>query len=317
MNRLAIISLLAFLAIPLNGSSVSAQSCSANPVAVQVLGSGGPRINPFRSSTSYLLWVGGQAKVLVDMGGGAYHRFGQSQAKLEDLQMVGISHLHPDHVSDLPAFLWLSHEVRKQPLTIFGPSGNDAAPDFSTFLSRLFDENNGAFPVLASTLGGGGGVRRDMGMAIDGVVRAGGVRLDVGVVDVVKAEPSTVFDREEMIVTALGIPHGNMPTLAYRVQTRNVSVVFSSDQTGTDPKFVEFAKGANVLIMHLAVAPGAKNPLHATPAVVGRIAQEAGVGQLIVSHIGLFNLDAGIADLRKYYSGPLTVGADMQCTPVQ
>lgn len=37
MNRLAIISLLALLAIPLNGSSVSAQSCSANPVAVQVL----------------------------------------------------------------------------------------------------------------------------------------------------------------------------------------------------------------------------------------------------------------------------------------
>ena len=57
-----------------------------------------------------------------------------------------------------------------------------------------------------------------------------------------------------------------------------MSVVFSSDQNGTDPKFVEFAKGANVLIMHLAIAPGADVPLHATPAVVGRIAQEAAVG---------------------------------------
>jgi len=145
----------------------------------------------------------------------------------------------------------------------------------------------------------------------------GGVRLDVGVVDAAKADPSTVFHREGTTVTALGIPHGNMPTLAYRVQTGNVSVVFSSDQNGTDPKFVPFAKGANVLIMHLAIAPGEENPLHATPAVVGRIAQEAGVGQLIVSHIGLFNLDAAIADLRKFYTGPLTVGADMQCTVVQ
>jgi ribonuclease BN (tRNA processing enzyme) len=251
------------------------------------------------------------------MGGGAHHRFGQSQAKLEDLWMVGISHLHPDHVSDLPAFLWLSHELRKEPLIIFGPSGNDAAPDFSTFLSRLFDEKTDAFPVLGSTLGasqraGAGGVRLDIGRVV-----AGGVRLDVGVVDAAKADPSTVFHREGTTVTALGIPHGNMPTLAYRVQTGNVSVVFSSDQNGTDPKFAQFAKGANVLIMHLAIAPGVENPLHATPAVVGRIAQEAGVGQLIVSHIGLFNLDAAIADLRKFYTGPLTVGADMQCTPVQ
>jgi ribonuclease BN (tRNA processing enzyme) len=113
----------------------------------------------------------------------------------------------------------------------------------------------------------------------------------------VKADPTRVLQRENTTVTARGIPHGNMPTLAYRVQSGNVSIVLSSDQNGTDPKFVGFAKGANVLIMHLAVAPGAKNPLHATPAVVGRIAQEAGVGRLIVSHFGLFNLDTAIADL--------------------
>lgn len=315
MIRLVILCLIGLLSISLNGSRASAQSCSANPVVVQVLGSGGPRINPLRASSSYLLWIDGRARILVDMGGGAHHRFGQSQAKLEDLWMVGISHLHPDHVSDLPAFLWLSHEIRKEPLIIFGPSGNDAAPNFSTFLSRLFDEKTGAFPVLGSALGAlpeGGKVRPDIGIVV-----AGGVRLDVRVIDAAKAEPSTVFNREGMTVTALGIPHGNMPTLAYRVQTGNVSVVFSSDQNGTDPKFTEFAKGANVLIMHLAIAPGARNPLHATPAVVGRIAQEARVGQLIVSHIGLFDLDAAIVDLRQFYTGPLIVGADMQCTPVQ
>jgi len=292
MSRLVIICLLGLLSASLNSLNASAQSCDASPVVVQILGSGGPRINPSRASSSYLLWLDGHARILVDMGGGAQHRFGESLAKLEDLWMVGISHLHPDHVSDLPAFLWLSHEVRKEPLMIFGPSGNDAAPDFSTFLSRLFDEKNGAFPVLGSSLGGsygGGGIRPDIGRAV-----AGGVRLDVGVIDVTKADPSTVFQREQTTVTARGIPHGNMPTLAYRVQSGNVSVVFSSDQNGTDPKFVDFAKGANVLIMHLAVAPGAQNPLHATPAVVGRIAQEAGVGQLIVSHFGLFNVDEAI-----------------------
>jgi len=316
MIRFAIVGLLASLfSISSNVSSAFAQSCDASPVAVQILGSGGPRLNPLRASSSYLLWLNGHARILIDMGGGAYLRFGQSQAKLEDLWMVGISHLHPDHVSDLPAFLWLSHEARKEPLKIFGPTGNVAAPDFATFLNRLFDEKAGAFPVLGSVLGGthgGAGLRPDIGR-----VTPGGVRLDVGVIDAAKDEPSPVFRRDRTIVTAQRIPHGNMPTLAYRVQIGNVSVVFSSDQNGTDPKFVEFAKGATVLIMHLAVSSSTGNPLHATPAVVGRIAQDAGAGRLIVSHIGLFDLDAAVADLRKFYSGPLIVGADMQCTPVR
>ncbi|WP_461321404.1 MBL fold metallo-hydrolase [Bradyrhizobium barranii] len=236
-------------------SSLSAfgQSCGTTPLDVQILGSGGPRMNPTRASSSYLVWIEGRARILIDMGGGAQHRFGESQAKLEDLWMVGISHLHPDHVSDLPAFLWLSHEVRKEPLKVFGPTGNDAAPDFAIFLNRLFDEKTGAFPVLGSTLGGsygGSGVRPDIGRVV-----AGGVRLDVGVIDAVKGDPSVVLQREGTTVTARKIPHGNMPTLAYRVQTGNVSIVFSSDQNGTDPGFVEFAKGANLLTCILQSRP--------------------------------------------------------------
>jgi ribonuclease BN (tRNA processing enzyme) len=302
MIRSVIGCLLALISIP---SNASAQSCVANPVAVQILGSGGPRINRDRASTSYLLWIGAQARILVDMGGRAFLRFGQTQAKLSDLSLVAISHLHPDHVSDLPALLWLSHQARKDPLPIVGPSGNDVAPSFPTFLSRLFDEKNGAFQVLGPTLGA---TQSETG---------GGVRLDVSVVDMTKAEPSTMFDRQGVTVTALAIPHGNIPTLAYRVKTRDLSIVFSSDQNGTNPRFVEFARGANVLVMHLAIAAGATNPLHASPAVVGRVAQDAGVGRLIVSHIGQFDLDAAIAELKKSYTGALTVGADLQCTQVQ
>jgi len=304
MIRSVIVCLLALLSMP---SSVSAQSCGANRTAVQILGSGGPMINRDRASTSYLLWIDAQAKILVDMGGGAFLRFGQAQAKLSDLSLVAISHLHPDHVSDLPALLWLSNFTRKEPLPIVGPSGNDLAPGFPTFLSRLFDAKNGAFQVLGTTLGG---------PPVTGV--GGGVRLDVSVVDVTKAELSPVFDQQGVTVTALGIPHGDIPTLAYRIQTRDASIVFSSDQAGTNPGFVDFARGANVLVMHLAIATatGATRSLHAPPAVVGRVAQEAGVGRLIVSHIGQFDLDAAITDLKKFYTGPLTVGADLQCTSV-
>src|SRR5258708_11909299 len=99
-------------------SGAVAQSCAAGPAAVQILGSGGPALNRERASASYLLWVGGQARRLVDIGGGTYQRFGQSQAKLSDLALVAISHLHPDHVSDLPALLWVTQQVLPEPLPI-------------------------------------------------------------------------------------------------------------------------------------------------------------------------------------------------------
>jgi ribonuclease BN (tRNA processing enzyme) len=295
------------------GSVAHAQSCAADSVAVQILGSGGPALSPERASASYLLWVGGQARMLVDMGGGAYLRFGQSRAKTSDLALVAISHLHPDHVSDLPAFLWLSHTVRTEPLPIVGPSagkgaagpaGNDVAPDFQTFLSRLFDEKSGAFQVLGGALGGKGN----------------GARLNVSTVDVLKTEPTKVFEGQGLKVTALGIPHANMPTLAYRVETPEGAVVFSSDQNGTDPRFVDFARDADLLIMHMQVPAGTtNNPLHAAPAIVGRIARDAHVRRLIVSHIGLAGpmLEAAVADLKTAYTGPLTVGADLQCTPIR
>ena len=297
MIRFAVICLLALFSIPPNAS---AQSCQANEVAVQILGSGGPRISRDRASASYLVWIDGRSKILVDAGGGAFLRFGQAEARLADLSLIAISHLHPDHVSDLPALLWLSHTVRKEPLAIAGPSGNDLVPSLPAFLRRLFDEKTGAFQVLGGTLGGSSGR---------------GVPLEVGVVDVTKGEPSTVFGQQDVAVTAIGIPHGNIPALAYRVRARNATIVFSTDQTGTDPRFAEFARGADVLVMHLAIAAGATSQLHASPGVVGRVARDARVGRLVLSHIGQFDLDAAVAEVKQYYSGPVTVGSDLQCTP--
>src|SRR5215813_271441 len=278
-------------------SGAFGQSCVGNPVAVQVLGSGAPGFVKDRSNTSYLLWVGNQAKILVDAGGGAYVRFGQAQAKFSDLSMILVSHLHPDHSSDLPGVLWSGRATRNDMLPIVGPSGNEAAPTFNDFLTRLFDPKNGSWEVLSSVVAPGPGVK-----------------LEPRVVDVTKAEPTTVYDRDGMKVTALGIPHGNLPTLAYRVETQGVSVVFSSDQNGTNPRFPAFAKGADILVLHLAIGVGANNPNQALPTVVGSMAQSAGPKRLILSHIANFDLDAAVADVKKNYSGALTVGADLQCT---
>jgi len=291
-------SLIAGVAVALVASSGAlAQSCTGNPVAVQVLGSGAPGFVKDRANTSYLLWVGNQARILVDAGGGAYVRFGQAQAKFSDLSMILVSHLHPDHSSDLPGVLWSGRNTRNDTLPIAGPSGNDAAPALNDFLTRLFDPKSGSWEVLSSVVAPGPGVK-----------------LDPRVVDVTKQEPTTVYDRDGVKVSAMGIPHGNLPTVAYRVETQGVTVVLSSDQNGTNPRFPDFAKGADILLMHLAIGVNANNPNQALPAVVGSVAQSANPKRLVLSHIGNFDLDAAVTDVKKNYSGPLTIGADLQCT---
>jgi ribonuclease BN (tRNA processing enzyme) len=113
------------------------------------------------------------------------------------------------------------------------------------------------------------------------------------------------------------VPH-SVPTLAYRLQAQNKAIVFGADQDGSDPRFIDFARGADVLVMHLALGAGARSGggLHASPSDVGRVAREAQVGRLVLSHFGLSPLEPAIAELRKYYVGPITVGEDLQCTAV-
>lgn len=292
-------------------------SCSSEPLAVQVLGSGGPYAGGTRASTGYLVWRGGRAVVMIDTGGGTFLRFGEAGARLQDLSLLAVSHLHPDHVSDLPALLWLSELARQQPLKIAGPSGGGVFPSFDTFVRRLFDTSSGAFPILGGTLGQSGQ----------------GVRLDVVVVDAAAGTAQGVWSDAGLEVSAIGVPHGNVPSIAYRIQVGDRSVVFGSDQNGGDGRFSSFAAGADALVMHLALSQQAPAPVaqvHARPATVGQVAQNAKARRLVLSHFikapstvttpewfSLFDLDQAVAEVRKHFSGPVDTAVDLQCIPIR
>ncbi len=126
-----------------------------------------------------------------------------------------------------------------------------------------------------------------------------------------------VHEQSLLTVTATGVPHGDVPTLAYRVEYPGASYVFSSDQNGRDPAFVEFARDADVLVVHFAGAEngtGLVAQLHASPSVWGQIATQANVGRLVLSHISSNqDLEANLEILQQNYQGPLTIGEDMLC----
>ena len=181
---------------------VEAQCPPDSGVALQVLGSGGPIADDGRASSSYLVWVDGRARVLVDAGGGSFLRFGESGARFEDLEIIALSHYHADHSADLPALLKSGYfSPRERPLRISGPAAGGPFPGLQGFLLGLLDPAQGSFRYLSGYLHGTGGLWKIESIQVD-----------------YKGDSSRViFEQPNLKVTALGVPHGIVPAMAYRV----------------------------------------------------------------------------------------------------
>jgi ribonuclease BN (tRNA processing enzyme) len=150
-----------FLIIPLLGlvtlcltwpwvPSAAAQACGGQGVAVQVLGSGGPELEDKRASSSYLVWQDGQARALVDAGGGSALRFGESGARMSQLDVILFTHFHVDHSADFPALIFSSwFEGRDRPLPVYGPVGDSAFPSTVGFVRAFFQHRTGVYRYLS------------------------------------------------------------------------------------------------------------------------------------------------------------------------
>ena len=75
-----------------------------SPLAVTVLGSGGPRPTARRASAGYLLWVDGEPRVLVDPSGGVLERLAGADVEPAVLELVVLTHTHIDHSARSVAF---------------------------------------------------------------------------------------------------------------------------------------------------------------------------------------------------------------------
>ena len=299
MYRSLIVGLvLGMLALPLQ----AATHCGKHGVWVQVLGSGGPEIDDGRASSGYLVWREGKARILIDMGGGSLLRFEQSGAKLNDLDVILLSHLHVDHSADLPYLIKASFfSDRARDLPLYGPTGNRLMPATTEFVRDLFGPQ-GAFRYLSDYLDGSASYRL---LAHD--VKATG-----------KAQ-QTVFTARDYRVRAVPVHHGPIPALAYRIDIAGHAIVFSGDMNNDNHTLAGLAKGADLLVAHHAIpehADRVARNLHMPPSVIGEIAARAGVKQLVLSH--RMNRTFGheketVQLIKTHYRGPVYFAEDLQC----
>lgn len=277
----------------------------AEGVALQVLGSGGPIADDGRASSSYIVWIDGKSRVLIDAGGGAFLRFGQADGNFNELELVGLSHFHADHSADFIALLKSGNFAnRKRPLIVAGPSGASRFPGLNEFLAANLDNDSGAFKYLSGYLDGSGNLPQ----------------LDAReIAEDAFPDKDLMHYRGDLSVFAQHVPHGIVPALAFRIEAQSMSIVFSSDQNGSSPDFAAFAEDASLLIMHMPIpenAGEAARSLHAIPSRIGELASEAGARRLLLSHFmarSLENLEDNVAFVRGKFDGELLIADDLHC----
>jgi ribonuclease BN (tRNA processing enzyme) len=300
------IALVAFLAAIASGTDAAhaASACTGHGVELQVLGSGGPEVQDKRASSSYLIWRDGKARVLIDAGGGAALRFGESGARMEDLQFILVSHLHVDHTGDLPALFMSSYfGERVTPLPLFGPIGNRDFPATTVFIADLFDPARGMYRYLGSYLRG----------------NDDGYRLEPHDVRLAPHEIRKVSSSDGITVSASTVIHGSVPALAWRVDLDNRSLVFSGDGNGDNGNLEKLANGADLLVIHNSIPEGTDGPpraLHMPPSLIGAIAESARAHHLVLSHRMLRTLgreEETLSFIARSYRGPITFANDLDC----
>ncbi len=197
--------------------------------------------------------------------------------------------------------------ARERPLAVLGPGAGGPFPSLDAWLDSHLG-NGQAYAYLGGYLDGSGGL----------------VQLLPTTIDPARRDAEIVFESvdERVSIRGTGVPHGIVPAIAYRVSVAGRDIVFASDQNGNDDEFIEFAKDADVLVMHMVVpenASGAMRALHAPPSRIGQIAAAAGAGRLVLSHFMARSAARKAQNLelvRQHFAGEVIAADDLMCLAI-
>jgi len=264
---------------------------------VLFLGTAGAAPSAHRGAPGHLVRRGGD-RILVDCGEGTQRQLLRSGAGLVDVDDVLITHCHADHVLGLPGMLkTFALRAREAPLQLYGPPGlTELMATLRPVIGRL------TYKVDVRELSPGDVVERDgyrmHAFATDHHVSSVGYAL-------VEDERPGRFDID--VARDLGVPegplfgllqHGEAVTLDTGVTIRPDAVmgearpgrtlVFSGDTRPCRGLF-QASVGADVLVHEATFleeeADRAAETGHTTALQAGRLAREAGVRLLALTHI--------------------------------
>ncbi len=205
-----------------------------------ILGRYGPFPAAGGACSGYLV-EGGVGKVLLECGNGVLGRL-QEHCAVEGLSAIVLTHLHPDHTSDLFVARYALEFARRAgrweaPMKVYAPA--EPAAEFDRLPYK-----------------------------------------DVLVVQTV--QPGQSVDIAGMTWTFARARH-MIPACAVRVEENGRSLAFSSD-TGVSDEVARLAGGADVFLCEANLFRS-ESEGHLNARQAGRMAREAGVSRLLLTHL--------------------------------
>lgn len=281
---------------------------------IRLLGTGTPTPSLKRMSSGYLVETG-ERKILFDFGPGAYHRLLEAGVKPVQVTDIFFTHLHYDHCLDYVRLLmtrWDQGAGKIPELNVYGPAHTRKMTD--SIINDVFGPDLAARTELpmsqAVYVARGGKLPRAKPGPLIKEVRSG---------EVVQGDGFTV--KVHSVIHAQPI----LECFGYRLEAEGASFAYSGD-AGPCKAMEDLARNADVMVHMCHFISGTalnaefekRNGGHLE---IARLAQAAGVRNLVASHI-TEQMDVPgvrerlIREMSEVFKGNLFFGEDLMEIPL-
>lgn len=239
-----------------------------------ILGSGTCVPSLRRNAPGYLVEVE-DLKILVDCGSGTLLQVQKAERSYKDIELVFITHCHPDHMADLMplihALIATPEYKRKKPLRIVGSSL--------------------------------------VGEYLDGCIWGLLKRPDSFSVDFYRVEGK--MELHTLTLYSAKTVHSE-DSFAFRIEHKGHSIVFTGDADYAE-SLIELSTGADLLVADCSYPHELKRKGHLTPKECGILASKAGVKHLVLSHLYPTNYSDReiLEECMKEFNGRISVAEDL------
>ena len=309
-----------FLAVTILLAS-SFMACAAEQPAnvfITLGTAGGPEGEANRSQPANALLVGNDL-YLVDAGDGAAGQLKKAGFRLPQVRGIFLSHNHFDHTGGMLAILGLRMQLNAyEPLTIYGPPGT------KTFIEGLLAGMEPAREAAYGMPGRSWTANVEVTELVDGAI------IELDGLEVTVAE-NTHFKIPENSGVA-----EKAKSLSFRFDMDDRSIVYTGD-TGPSEAVEKLARNADILVSEMMDIPAVLDAIrkvnpnmpqrqldgiewhfrahHVLPHQVGEMAANAGVDQVVVTHMvpSIENEEMAAryrTEIAKTFDGKIVIASD-------
>jgi len=285
------------------------EELAADEMRVIACGSGMPMPRLKQAAACLLVELGNGDKFIFDMGTGSMERLYALGIPLDYLDKVFLSHLHMDHMGDLPAFyIYGPQNNRSVPLRVWGPGGGGTRPEWGTKAALAHVEKTWAW--MTGTL--------------EGMIDTRSFKIDVTEYDWSKVN-NVIYDDNGVVIKSIPAIHLEQ-SASFILEWNGLKLAFSGD-TLPNKWWIEHTKGVDLSIHECVFTPdlamskwsfsqqealNAVTTIHANPAFFGKVMAMTKPKHAVAYH---FQNDADTLPIimravEQYYDGPVDYAQD-------